>query len=211
MIAISRFTAVFMLAAAPAYAQGGGFYLDFEGEPDKASYVMEKYPGHAGLVGYDHDGTHVHKGKSALRLACRASGAGPDHTVAWMYDLVKSPKHGKMVNLDGTTLECWVWLPGNALGVRYKPAGVRLVVKSGQAWRSRFGKWVNACPGWAKLSLKVAADPNSAGYQDEGFDPSQVRAIGFCYTIPEGTPTSFEGSIWIDELGLAEPERGATL
>ncbi len=104
-------------------------------------------------------------------------------------------------NLSQQTLTAYVYCPAEAMGNPTNPNGLQLFVKDHQ-WRSFYGTVVPIARAgeWLQVTVTPRREAPVDGYIDQGFDPTQVIAIGLKIGAHDTWRGVFEGKIWLDEV-----------
>ncbi|MBI3010787.1 MAG: hypothetical protein HYY57_07380, partial [Candidatus Omnitrophica bacterium] len=123
--------------------------------------------------------------------------------------LPKTPEG--FVDFSTLQLSMEVFVPQELIGYTKTPNGMRLLLKSGDEWRSLYATKVNFSPtrnGWLQVSFDPAADP--AFWKDTAFDITQIKAIGLNVDVGFGSEATYQGDgIRVRNVRL-EPNRGIT-
>lgn len=118
---------------------------------------------------------------------------------AWV-NMLQNPPGGEHipVNLLGRTIVAWVYAPRGARGDRSRPNGFQVFVKD-KNWKSQYGPWHNVTEeNWFDISLKVSPFAPMDGYMDDGFDPTQIIAIGVKMGAGGGSTETYNDSVYVD-------------
>lgn len=118
---------------------------------------------------------------------------------AWV-NMLQNPPAGEHipVNLSGRKIVAWVYAPRGARGDRSKPNGFQVFVKD-KNWKSQYGPWHNVTEeNWFDISLKVSPFAPTKGYMDDGFDPTQIIAIGVKMGAGGGSTETYNGPVYVD-------------
>ncbi|MFH1264690.1 MAG: toll/interleukin-1 receptor domain-containing protein [Planctomycetota bacterium] len=124
------------------------------------------------------------------------------------------------VDLTGYVITAWVYAPASARGERTRPNGFQLFAKDyhpkaedseSDQWNSLYGPWHNVVGGdWVKISLKVDPNDPKIAYQDPGFDPSRIMAIGVKMAVGTDSMATFNGSVFVDAIDWEPPASDTT-
>jgi hypothetical protein len=106
----------------------------------------------------------------------------------------------KSVDLSNQTVTVWVYAPAGSIGDKNQPNGFQIFVKDIN-WNSSYGPWVNVMENeWVQLSFPITESAAQNGYMDQGFDPSQIIAVGIKMGSGGGSTAIYQGPIYIDAV-----------
>jgi len=119
-------------------------------------------------------------------------------------------------NLEDIQVSAQVYCPAGSRGDSSKPNGLQLFAKSvdeNENWWSFYGNWHNI---QEEVWNEVTMTPNTVappdGHKDPLFDPTQVVALGLKIGAGGGSPATFTGTCWLDNVrwwaGCAEAKYG---
>src|SRR5262245_20316317 len=158
-----------------------------------------------GLIDARRGTDRAHTGLASLAISADLAGGDPSRSRGEVVvDLGAHAPPGVTVpvNLQGRTASCWLWLPRGSAGWPSAPNGVQFLFKS-EGWWSWYGPWVNIQPQWeeqwVQLTVSLAGPP---GYQDPGFDPTRVVAVGLKVAINGASTATLQGSLFLDDYTL---------
>ena len=131
-------------------------------------------------------------------------GEGKCEGVAWV-ELNRAWLSGVEVplNLEGVPIRVWFFVPRAAEGNPDNANGVQVGV-SDTNFNSYFGSWTDLTgrgDTWFAVEIVPSTKAPTDGYVDPGFDPTKVVEIGILIGVGVGGGGSFEGKIYIDEIG----------
>ena len=158
-----------------------------------------------GLINTRRATDRAHAGLASLSITADLAGQHPSRSRGEVYvDLGSHPPPNVTVpvNLRGRTVSCWLWLPRGSAGWPSAPNGVQFLVKS-DGWRSWYGPWINIQPQWEEQWVQVTASlAGPPSYQDAGFDPAKVVALGLKVAINVASTATLQGTIGLDDYTL---------
>jgi hypothetical protein len=117
-----------------------------------------------------------------------------------------APSGNEPLNLEGTEITIWVFVPEQAAGDPDHPNGVQVFVKD-QRGKSQYGTWVNLTEqseGWIPVRLVPSKETPPAGYKDEDFDPTKLVTIGLKIAAGTDSTATYSGPIYVDGVGWSE-------
>jgi len=156
-------------------------------------------------------------GNAALRLSVQLQGGHPNLANGEVFvDMRQHPPGGDTascltapLNLQGSPLSVQVYCPAGLGGETSAPNGFQLFVKDAQ-WRSFYGSWTNIAP-LSDTCHTVWLTPDTlapaGGFMSEGFDPTQIIAVGLKIGANSSWTGSFSGEVWLDEVRWEEQSR----
>lgn len=104
------------------------------------------------------------------------------------------------INLTNQTIYMWVFAPSGAMGDNSKPNGFQIFVKDIN-WKSSYSAWTNVVENqWVELSFTVTTIAVENGDMSQGFDPSQIIAVGIKMGAGGESTAIYHGPIYIDAV-----------
>lgn len=124
-------------------------------------------------------------------------------------ELLKHPPSGmsapiKPIDMMQAEITIWVYLPEGAEGDPNSPNGAQVFVKSyteRDRYKGKYGDWLNLpnSAGWIEVKLKPG-EKEGGGFEEKGFDPTQIVEVGIKIGAGGDSKTPFKGSIYIDGI-----------
>ena len=182
----------------------------FDFETGNQGWVIAQYAqGYSHLTVSNHLHGPVHDGTSALQLdlSLREELSSSEILVDFATDPPPSLDiSNNTANLEGKIINARIWAPSGTRGDSGSPNGWHLFVEDA-AERRLYGTWQNLREGgWSQVSLEITNATPACGSLDSGFDPTQIRKIGFNVSLGSSETASLAGAIFLDSVTLTEPQ-----
>lgn len=104
------------------------------------------------------------------------------------------------LNLSNHTITMWVYAPTGAIGDTNRPNGLQIFVKDIH-YNGSYSAWENVVENeWVQLSFTVNNSVVENGYMEQGFDPTQIVAVGLKMGAGKGSIAGYQGSIYVDTI-----------
>lgn len=104
------------------------------------------------------------------------------------------------LDLNNRTITMWVYAPMGAIGDINRPNGFQIFVKDVH-WNGSYGTWTNVVENeWVQLSFTVGSSEAANGYMEQGFDPSQIIAVGLKMAAGGDSTAVYQGPIYVDTV-----------
>ena len=104
------------------------------------------------------------------------------------------------LDLNNRTITMWVYAPAGAIGDSSKPNGLQIFVKDVH-WNGSYSTWTNVVENeWVQLSFTVSTSVVENGYMEQGFDPSQIIAVGLKMGAGGESTVAYQGPIYVDSV-----------
>ena len=113
--------------------------------------------------------------------------------------------HPGPYDLTGNRVSCYVYVPED-LAMEPPQAFYNLFIKDtafGNQYNARLYMTEDTADTWQQMELIVGE--RNDGYIDDGFDTTNVRALGIVIGIVEGSPIRFTGPVYIDHCEIEYP------
>lgn len=104
------------------------------------------------------------------------------------------------LDLSNSTITMWVYAPTGAIGDINRPNGLQIFVKDVH-YNGSYSIWENIVENeWVQLSFTVSSSAVENGYMEQGFDPTQIVAVGLKMGAGKGSIAGYQGSIYVDTV-----------
>jgi serine/threonine protein kinase len=115
-------------------------------------------------------------------------------------DLISPPSINAPVNLEGVEITIWAYVPRKAAGDSNHPSGIQVFVKDREK-RSEYGSWLNLTGNtdkWVPVRLTPSKEMPPDGHKDQGFDPTNLVAVGLKISAGTNSTATYSGPIYVD-------------
>ena len=178
----------------------------YDFESDTQGWVYQTWTDSQACTAVAQSSTQAKFGSNSLEMTMDLVGSDPEEHKAKgeaYVDMIDDPLEGitAPVDLDGIEVSVWVYCPAGSSGDTSAPNGLQILFKDSN-WANRYSTWVNLTSGdedtWIKITDTPSTSTPTEGFQDDDFDPTQIRRVGVKMGAGTGSTATYSGSIYID-------------